>query len=87
MTSVSEFFSVMGANILFLRALDRAGWWRAACSFFLALLVYQLLSGTLAGHRLWPSATRIERPLFYWMVLGGEALVCSWLLVNYLAFA
>jgi hypothetical protein len=70
-----------------LRALREAVWLRAACSFFLALLIYQLLSGTLAGHRLWPNGTRIQRPFLYWLVIGSEAVVCGWLLVNYLAFA
>jgi hypothetical protein len=65
----------------------QAGYWRAACLFLLALLIYQLLSGSVAGHSLWPSATRTQRPLLYWMVIGGEAVVCWWLLVNYLAFA
>jgi hypothetical protein len=82
-----QVFSVISATTLLLRALRGAVWLRAGCAFFLALLIYQLLSGTLAGHRLWPSATRIQRPLLYWMVIGSEAIVCAWLFVNYLAFA
>jgi hypothetical protein len=77
---------MISATTLLLAALHRAGWWRAACCLFLALLIYHLLSGTLVGHRLWPSATRIHRPFLYWLVIGGEAVVCWWLLVNYLAF-
>jgi hypothetical protein len=77
---------VISTTILLLSALHRAVWCRAACCLFLALLVYQLLSGTLAAHRLWPSATRIQRLFLFGMVIGGEAVAYSRLLVNYLAF-
>jgi hypothetical protein len=78
-----QVFSVLSTARLPFRG---AVWLRTGCSVFLALLVFQLLSGTLAGSRFWPSATRIQRPLLYWMVILSEAVVCWTLLVNYLAF-